>query len=130
MEEKVYVIAGLEFGEDKKGTIVVIKKTLYGLATSCAQFYHHLSDSLRSIGFAPTRFERDVWYRLIEDKTHYEYLCTHVDDFCVFSKNPQKTMKSLQELYTIKSVAPLTIISVTTSRRTQKKNGMLDVKSI
>ena len=35
-EEKVYTIANLEFGEEKKGMIAVIKKALYGLATSCA----------------------------------------------------------------------------------------------
>ena len=86
--------------------IVVIKKALYGLATSCAQFYRHLSDSLRSIGFSPTRFDRDVWFRLSEDKTHYEYLCTHVDDFCIFARDPNKIMKLLQEVYTIKSIGP------------------------
>eukprot|EP00957_Ditylum_brightwellii_P002047 157322-Ditylum_brightwellii.AAC.1 len=44
--EWVYAIAGLEFGEKLRGKIIVIKKALYGLATSRARFHNHLSDTL------------------------------------------------------------------------------------
>lgn len=62
------------------------------------------SDSLRALGFKPTRYDRDVWIREADD--HYEYICTHVDDFCIFARDPSKYMKELQKTYTIKDPAP------------------------
>eukprot|EP00957_Ditylum_brightwellii_P016731 1259368-Ditylum_brightwellii.AAC.1 len=58
--EQVYTIAGLEFGDMLRGKIIVIRKSLYALATSCARFHNHLSDTLQSMDFLPTRFDRDV----------------------------------------------------------------------
>eukprot|EP00957_Ditylum_brightwellii_P134115 10224624-Ditylum_brightwellii.AAC.2 len=56
--------------------------------------------------FKATRFDRDVWIHLSHDKKSYEYLCTHVDDFCIFSKWVQQIMNQLQAVYTIKSARP------------------------
>jgi hypothetical protein len=52
--EKVYAVAGKEFGEELQGSIVIIKKALYGLRTSSERWYAHVADSLRGIGFKPT----------------------------------------------------------------------------
>ena len=46
-KEKVYTIAGTEFGE-KKDCTVIIKKALYGLATSARQWNITLGDSIRN----------------------------------------------------------------------------------
>eukprot|EP00957_Ditylum_brightwellii_P011905 897097-Ditylum_brightwellii.AAC.1 len=102
--EKVYAIAGLEIGEDNVGKIVIIHKTLYGLATSCAWFHDHLSDTLCFIDFLPTQFDRDVWIRLGVDGKSYEYIYTHVDNFCIFSKCTTLVMEQIQSIYTVKSV--------------------------
>ena len=81
--EKVYFIAGREFGE-RQGMTVIIRKALYGLASSAACFHAHFGDTLRSAGFVPTPFDNDVWIRISKDKKAYEYVCSHEDDFCIF----------------------------------------------
>jgi hypothetical protein len=53
-KEKVYFIAGPEFGA-LQGHSLVISKALYGLRSSGARFHEKLSDSLRTEGFTPTQ---------------------------------------------------------------------------
>ena len=48
--EKVYIVAGPEFGE-LEGHTLVIEKALYGLCTSGARFHEKLADTLRNMGF-------------------------------------------------------------------------------
>jgi hypothetical protein len=62
------------------------------------------SDSLRELGFKPTLFDRDVWIK--DAGNHYEYICTHVDEFCIFAMDRVPYMKQLQQPYTIKDPAP------------------------
>ena len=100
--EKIYCIAGLEFGEENKGKTIIIRKALYGLASSAERFHSHLANTLRSFGFEPTRYDNDVWFRLDETAKYYEYVCTHVDDFMVVSKNPEKIMKEIETVFKVK----------------------------
>ena len=58
--EKVYVIAGPEFG-DLAGRPMIIDKGLYGLKSSAARFHEHLSSKLRSMGFKPSKADHDLW---------------------------------------------------------------------
>ena len=68
---KVYVpVAGPEFGS-LAGQMIVIKRALYGLSASGADWYRHVSTTLRHIGFAPIIFDRDVWIKLAEYGDHY-----------------------------------------------------------
>ena len=100
--EKVYVKeAGLEFGEHA-GCCIIIRKALYGLCSSSERFHAHLADSLRSFGFRQTRFDNDVWIRLDKKRNSYEYLCTHVDDFMICSKDPEQVMKQIESTYLVK----------------------------
>ena len=103
--ERVYAIAGAEFGE-LRGRVVIIVKALYGLSSSSERWHSHFSDTLRSIGFKPTRYDRDVWIRLSATKVNYEYLCTHVDDFMIVSHNPEAVMQAIQDVYAVKSIGP------------------------
>eukprot|EP00957_Ditylum_brightwellii_P181573 13830723-Ditylum_brightwellii.AAC.2 len=41
-----------------------------------------------------------------KDDKSYEFICTHVDDFCIFSKRAQRIMDQLKSVYTIKAVGP------------------------
>ena len=61
-KEKVYFIAGKEFGP-LEGHILIIKKALYGLRTSGARFHEKLADTLRDMGFKPTLADPDLWLR-------------------------------------------------------------------
>lgn len=120
--EKVYVIAGGEFGELKDHVFVIVG-SLYGLKTSAKRFHEVLSDVLREMGFSPCPAEPDIWMRpmnsdgtpMSEDDlqkedpefTHegvgraiyggyYEYIATYIDDLTIGSKNPQAILDYLQ----------------------------------
>ena len=71
-KEKVYIIAGPDFGE-LEGHTLVINKALYGLRTSGARLHDKLADTLRDMDFMPCRADPDLWLRGQPD--HYEYVC-------------------------------------------------------
>ena len=82
MNEKVYYIrkAGPEFGKYEGWCCFIIQKGLYGLCSSSERFHAHLADNLQAFGFVQTRFNNDVWLRLLDEYgDHYEYIYTHVE---------------------------------------------------
>ena len=91
--EKVYIIAGPEFGPDLQGKRMIIEKSLYGLKSSAARFHEHLSVTLRSLGYKASKADFDLWYKKVDD--HYEYIARYVDDVIVFSKDPMSIMEKL-----------------------------------
>eukprot|EP00957_Ditylum_brightwellii_P050169 3804221-Ditylum_brightwellii.AAC.1 len=62
---------GPEFG-DWTGKLAIIRKSLYGLIGSCAQFHCHLCVELEKIGFKPSKADPDLWMRDAGD--HHEYV--------------------------------------------------------
>ena len=52
--EKIYIIAGPEFGSEE-GNIMVIRKALYGLKSSGAAFRAHLAETLYDLSYLPIR---------------------------------------------------------------------------
>ena len=105
--EQVYAYAGSEFGA-KEGYVIIIKKALYGLKTSGERWHAHLADTLRSIGFVPTRYDKDVWIRYnAEGGESYEYISTYVDDLMIVSRHPHQVMNVIKEIYIVKSIGPL-----------------------
>ncbi len=103
--EKIYSRAGPEFG-DREGSILVFQKALYGLRSSSRAFRTHFADFLRSLGFFATRYDRDVWMRLKDDKSGYDYVCTHVDDFKVVARDPDRWKSQIAAAFLLKSVGP------------------------
>ena len=101
-KEKVYIIAGSEFGPELQGRALIIYKSLYGLRTSSARFHEHCAEKLRQLGFKPSLFDCDFWYRDVGD--HYEYLATFVDDLLVWSKDPMSIIEELKKSYILKGV--------------------------
>ena len=95
-KEKVYTIAGPEFGP-LEGQLVIIDKALYGLQTSGNAWHSKLSDDLRDMGFTPSKADRDLWIR--ERGDYLEYMCVFVDDITVFSKEPMLIFDTLKEKY-------------------------------
>ena len=102
-KEKIWSKCGGEFG-DKKGCVVKIKKALYGLSTSARQWSLQLGDTLTSLGFIPSRADPDLWIKLSDDKLHYEYIATHVDDIMIASKDPMKYINILKQKYPLRNV--------------------------
>jgi hypothetical protein len=82
-----------------------VEKALYGLPTSANRWHAHLADSLRALGFTPTRYDADIWIRPNpKDKNLYDYVGSHTDDLMVVSSEPQAIMTALQKVYTIKKI--------------------------
>jgi len=105
-KEKVYVIAGPEFGE-LEGHILLIHKALYGLRTSGARWHEHFADTLRDLGFTPCKADPDVWMK--NCGSHYEYICVYVDDLAIAMRNPQEFIDVLVNDcgYKLKGVGPM-----------------------
>ena len=88
------------------GSIALIVHALYELTTGAERFHTLLADFLRSIGFKPSRFDRDVWMRLRDEKDGYDYICTHVDDFKVVAKEPGMWIERIAGAFLIKEHGP------------------------
>ena len=99
--EKVYIIAGKEFGE-REGHILLIKKALYGLRSSGARWHDRLAEVLREMSFAPCRAEPDIWMRPSKDATKYEYVAVYVDDLALALEKPQEFLDTLTGKYNFK----------------------------
>jgi hypothetical protein len=61
-QEKVFVVAGPEFG-DLAGHILIVNKALYGLRSSGLRWHERFADTLRDMGFIPSKTDSDVWMR-------------------------------------------------------------------
>jgi len=100
--EKVYTIAGPEFG-DKQGSKVLIKRALYGLAASSRAYHEFFADTLRRMGFTPTRADQDLWYKKSKDHDGYDYIATHVDDIAIAAKRPSEYMSLIEQEFTVRN---------------------------
>ena len=97
--ERVYIIAGSEFG-DLQGHILIVKKALYGLRSSGARWHDRFADVLRELGFAPCKAEPDIWMRKNGDV--YEYVAVYVDDLALAMKDPKPFTETLINKYKFK----------------------------
>ena len=97
--EKVYIIAGAEFG-DLEGHVLVFHKALYGLRSSGARWHERFADCLRDLAFSPCKAEPDIWMR--ETKGHYEYVAVYVDDLAIAMQDPTEFINVLQGKYKFK----------------------------
>ena len=98
-KEKVYIIAGPEFGE-REGHTLIISKALYGLHSSGLRWSERLADVLRSMGYFPSKAEKDIWMR--DKGDHYEYIAVYVDDLMIASRTPKSIIDILIEKHAFK----------------------------
>ena len=97
-QEKIWTYAGPEFGSEQ-GSIMFVRKALYGLKSSGAAFQAHLAETLHDIGFSPTRADPDVWRwpaKKADGKEYYEYILCYVDDLLAISEDAMKVLKGIQ----------------------------------
>ena len=102
--EKIWTRAGPECGCES-GSIMIVKKALYGLKGSGAAFRAHLAENLHDIGFIPTRTDPDVWCRpavKADGFEYYEYILCYVDDLLAISHDAQVVLKSVQDTFKFK----------------------------
>jgi hypothetical protein len=72
---------------------MIIQKAQYGLKTSGKCWHDKMHDTLRDMGFTPSKVEEDIWMRDMGD--HYEYLAVYVDDVMIASRNPKAITDAL-----------------------------------
>ena len=94
--EKVYIVAGPEFGE-REGHILIINKALYGLKSSGARWHERLFDVLWEMGWRPYKANSDIWMKRNGDL--WEYIAIYIDDLCIATKDPELITKMLVEKY-------------------------------
>ena len=102
--EKIWTHAGPEFGSES-GSIMIVKKALYGLKGLGAAFRAHLAEKLHDIGFIPTRADPDVWRQPAvkpDGFEYYEYILCYVDDLLAISHDAEKVLKSVQDTFKFK----------------------------
>ena len=101
--EKLFIIAGPEFGPDLEGKRMILVRSVYGTRSAAARFHESLSAKLRRINFRPSRADPDLWIRRLKDGS-YDYIARYVDDVMCFSKTPETIIAYLQQFYTMKGV--------------------------
>ena len=102
--EKIWFRAGPELGSEE-GTIMIIKKALYGLKSSGAAFRAHLAETLYDIGFKPSKADPDFWMRPAvkpDGFKYYEYVLCYVDDLLALSHDSKKVLKGVQAVFKLK----------------------------
>ena len=103
-KEKVYCIAGPEFGSDR-GKTMIITRALYGLKKAGAAFRSFLAMTLDEMSFVPTQADPDVWMRPAikpDGEEYYEYILVYVDDILAISHDPKTVMKHIQANFKFK----------------------------
>ena len=102
IKEKIYTRVGPEFG-NRAFSMALITRALYGLITSAERSRTLLEDYLHFLGFILLRYDHDVWMRLRDTKTSYEYICTHVDNFQIIAKDADSWLQKISHTFLVKS---------------------------
>ena len=100
--DKLYIIAGPEFGPEREGKPLILYKSMYGARASCARFHENLASKLIAMGFKSSKCDPDLWVK--DMGSHYEYIATYIDDLLIASKDPRPIIKELERTYTLKGV--------------------------
>ena len=102
--EKIYTIAGAEFGSDA-GKTMIVRKALYGLKSSGAAFRSMLADTIWGLNYRPTKADPDVWIRpaVRPDGTkYYEMVLCYVDDVILISATPMSAIDGIKAVFRLK----------------------------
>ncbi len=103
--EKVFFIAGDEFGQSRKGQRVLIVKALYGLKTSGAAWRAHFAETLYSMGYQSSLANPDVWFKADSKPdgfAYYAYILVYVNDVLVISHQPEVPMKIITKSFRLR----------------------------
>ena len=102
--ERVWVVAGPEFGSEAGNNMLVIK-AFYVLKSSVPVFRSFLAETLDAIVYRPRYVVQGLWLQPAVNPDgfkYYEYiLCCFYEVLCI-SHNPRKSMKRIQEDFKLK----------------------------
>ena len=106
-KEKVWMIAGPEFGVDEGKTCLVVK-ALYGLKSASFSSRSFMAEKLTQLGFQSTLADPDVWLRAAtkgDGERYYEYVLMYVDDILAISCDPKAILEDVQKTFKFKNDA-------------------------
>ena len=104
-KEKVWMIAGPEFGADE-GKTFLVTRALYGLKSASFSFRTYMAEKLSDLGFQSTLADPDVWLRAAskaDGERYYEYVLMYVDDILAISCDPQAILEDIQRTFKLKN---------------------------
>jgi hypothetical protein len=103
--EKVFTIAGKEFGADKEGRVDIITRALYGLRSSGKAWRDHMAATLRDHGYTSCQADPHVWMRPKTEAKgfrYWSYIMVYTDDILVVDHDTKTVMEYLALRYTLK----------------------------
>jgi hypothetical protein len=103
--EKIWTVAGPEFGPEDQGKNMLVVRALYGLKSSGAAFRSFLAETLHDMGFSPSVADPDVWLRpAIKENgfKYWEYILCYVDDVLCISHKPDKVLQGIASKFKLK----------------------------
>ena len=96
--------AGTEF-VTKKGMVMIISRSLYGLKSSGDVWIVNISENMKSLGYRSSEAATDVWIKLYfnPNKDPYcKYILCCVDDLTHIGFNPKEDMDALNLIYRLR----------------------------
>jgi Reverse transcriptase (RNA-dependent DNA polymerase) len=109
-------------GYEKRGKVIKLKKTLYGLRQSAFLWHEHLRGTLAKLGFKSAKSDVCLFLNDQEDT----YVIVYVDDIQIFSRSSkglQKTADALRKAYKITEVESDLFLGMQINRN--KKTGSI-----
>ena len=103
--EKVHTSLGLEFGENKGKTAIIVR-ALYSLESSGARFRNHLADCMCHPGYKSCLADPDLWYKpevRQEDKfKYYSYVLLNVDNCLCIHDSAEEELNKIEKFFKMK----------------------------
>ena len=102
--EKIWTVAGREFGSDK-GSVMIVKKALYGLKSAGNSWASTLSATLAQMDLRRSRADPNIHQRISVDRNgnrYWEWVVVYVDDLMVISHDPKVIMNGIAESYDLR----------------------------
>ena len=100
-DEKLYLVAGLEF-EELEGYILVFLKELYGLNSSGKRWTELIHSILKDMKFTPSKADPCIWLRKAPNFKCYEYIAVYVDDLFIAAESPSAIIDIFKTKYHLK----------------------------
>ena len=69
--------------EELQGFVLVMHEALYGTRSGGACWHDKCFDILHQFDFNPSKADPDIWMKLSNNGTHYEYVAVYVDDLAI-----------------------------------------------
>jgi hypothetical protein len=104
--EKIYTVAGPEFGPALQGQRAIIVRSLYGLKSASSAFRNLLADCMRQMGYEPCKADADLWMKPMvrpsDGQEYYAYILLYVDDALVVHHDAEAELHRLDKFFHMK----------------------------